>query len=298
MIHLAAAFGVFLISFSAVFVRLASVEPITAAFFRSFYALPVLFIINRWRSADGRSARDRGVAVAAGAMLGVDLIFWHHAIDHIRTGLATVMGNTQVIFVGLMAWWLHGERPTRWALALIPVVFTGVILVSGLGRSDAYGADPSRGVIFGVLTALAYTAYLMMLRASGRSQGSPVGPLLDATFGAAVASLFFGLVLGDFQIVPHWPAHGWLLALAMVSQVFGWLLITRALPRLPALETSVLLLMQPMLTVLWGRLMFDELLSPIQWTGVGCVLLGIGALSLAGSVSPKVPDAAIRVTAD
>lgn len=285
MIRLAAAFGVFLISFSAIFVRLAHVEPITAAFFRSLYALPVLFVIYRLRGADDRPPKTRALAISAGAMLGIDLVFWHHAIDHIGAGLATVMGNTQVVFVGLMAWWLYGERPSRWSWVLTPVIFTGVVLVSGLGRDDAYGADPGRGVIFGVLTALAYTAYLMMLRASGSAGKSPVGPLLDATFGAAAASLVLGLVLGGFNPEPHWPAHGWLFALAMVSQVFGWLLITKALPQLPALETSVLLLMQPMLTVLWGRLLFAELLSPVQWAGVGCVLVGVGALSFSGSVA-------------
>ena len=297
MTRLAAAFGVCLISFSAVFVRLASVEPITAAFFRGFYALPVLFLIYR-RLGQERPFKERRLAILAGCMLGIDLIVWHHAIDYIGTGLATVMGNTQVVFVGLIAWWLYGERPSRGALVLIPMVFAGVVLVSGLGRDDAYGADPARGVVFGILTGLAYTAYLLMLRASGKGfegrPSSPVGPLLDATLGATGASLFFGVVLGGFDPVPHWPAHGWLLALAMVSQVFGWLLITEALPRLPALETSVLLLLQPMLTVLWGRLLFTELLSTVQWLGVAFVLLGVGALSIAGSVDRKTEEADVE----
>lgn len=291
MIRLAACFGVFLISFSAVFVRLAHVEPITAAFFRSLYALPFLIVLSLAKGPDPRTLRERAVGLGAGAMLGIDLVFWHHAIDHIGTGLATVLGNTQVVFVGLMAWWLYGERPSRQALGLIPLVFTGVVLVSGLGRSDAYGADPMRGVMFGVLTALAYTGYLLILRIANRRQGSPVGPLLDATLGAGLATLILGLVLGDFNPRPHWPAHGWLAALALVSQVFGWLLITKALPKLPALETSVLLLMQPMLTVLWGRLLFAEYLSTVQWWGIACVLLGVGALSVFGSVAEETAEA-------
>lgn len=289
MIRLAAAFGVFLISFSAIFVRLASVEPITAAFFRGLYALPILLLIYKLKGTDHRQGRERRVAFLAGAMLGIDLIFWHHAIDHIGAGLATVMGNTQVVFVGLFAWWLYGERPSGGALALVPVIFGGVILVSGLGRQDAYGADPAKGVAFGLATALAYTAYLMLLRASGSRRGPSAGPLLDATFGAAVATLLLGLGLGGLDLEPHWPAHGWLLALALVSQVFGWLLITDALPRLPALETSVLLLLQPMATVLWGRLLFDEILSTVQWGGVLCIVAGVGALSVIGAVRSPPP---------
>jgi drug/metabolite transporter (DMT)-like permease len=83
---------------------------------------------------------------------------------------------------------------------------------------------------------------------------------------------------------PTWPAHGWLLALAVGSQVIGWLLIAIALPRLAALETSVLLLLQPALTVLWARLIFAELLSNLQWLGVLLVLGGIGVVSMRGIV--------------
>lgn len=285
MIRLAAVLGVFFISFSAIFVRLADVEPITAAFFRALYALPILAVIYLLKGRpDPRPRRDRWTACLAGAMLGVDLIFWHHAIEHIGAGLSTVMGNTQVVFVGLTAWWLYGERPSRSAFGLIPLIFVGVVLVTGLGRGDAYGSDPAKGVMFGILTALAYTAFLMLLRAAGKTQGPSVGPLLDATFGAAAATLILGLALGNFSLAVHWPAHGWIVALALVSQVFGWLLITDALPKLPALETSVLLLLQPMMTMLWGFLIFAEILSPVQWAGVLCIVLGVGTLSMVGSV--------------
>ena len=48
-------------------------------------------------------------------MFAADLTFWHHSIDAVGAGLATVLGNIQVVFVGLLAWAL-GERPTtaRW----------------------------------------------------------------------------------------------------------------------------------------------------------------------------------------
>lgn len=288
MVRLVALCGVFLISFSAVFVRLASVSPATAATFRCLYALPVLVLLWRLRSGrDGRGPRERWMSFLAGAALGLDLVFWHRAIDLIGTGLATVLGNTQVVFVAFLAWLVHCERPSRWALGLTPLVLVGVALLTGLGQADAYGADPAAGVIFGLLTGLSYSAFLILLRASNRGLSTPEGPLLDATAGAAVASLLAGLVEGGLDLVPHWPAHGWLFAVAMVSQVFGWLAITYTLPRLAALETSVLLLLQPLLTVLWGYLLFVERLSATQWAGAALVLAGVGSLSLLGSVEKR-----------
>jgi drug/metabolite transporter (DMT)-like permease len=109
--------------------------------------------------------------------------------------------------------------------------------------------------------------------------------LFDASLGASLATLASGLLTDPgFSLAFTWPAHGWLILLALGPQVVGWLLILTALPRLPALETSVMLLAQPMLTVVWGRLLFAERLSWVQAGGVALVLAGILALSLAASV--------------
>jgi len=291
--RLAAALGVLVISFSAIWVRLAAVSPATAAFFRSAYAvLPLLLLVvigaQSARRVGGRAERRgwrvRSLAVLAGALLGADLVFWHAAIEHIGAGLATVLGNTQVVFVGAVAWLVHRERPSPTALATVPVVFAGVVLISGLGRADAYGQEPALGVLLGLCTALTYTAFLLIFRHANRAQGPVAGPLLDATLGAALAAWIAGQWESGFSLTPSWPEHGWLLVLALGSQVLGWLLISTALPRLAALETSVTLLLQPALTVLWAQILFQERLSPFQWLGAGLVLGGVGWLSIRGAV--------------
>ena len=290
MTHLAALAGILSISFSAIFVRLANVSPDTASFFRAAYALPALALAYlAFRRRDRRTPRERWLAFAAGLFLALDFAFWHRAIVDIGAGLATVIGNTQVVFVGVFAWLFLRERPTRLAFALVPVVFLGVLLISGLGDDDAFGKNPLAGVWFGVLTALMYTGFLVLLRRSNRGLSPPGGPLLDATAGAFLGVAIIAPVFDrHFSIAPEWPSHGWLIALALVAQVIGWLLISSALPRLPSLETSVMLLLQPMLTVLWAYLLFDEVLSLVQWGGVALVLGGIATLAAKGSVEPDV----------
>lgn len=290
MTHLLALAGIVSISFSAIFVRLANVSPDTASFFRAAYALPALAIAYlAFRKRDQRTPRERWLAFSAGLFLALDFAFWHRAIVDIGAGLATVIGNTQVVFVGVFAWLFLRERPTRLAFALIPVVFAGVVLISGLGGDDAFGKDPLAGVWFGILTALMYTAFLVLLRRSNRGLSPPGGPLFDATAGAFLGVAILAPVFDrHFSIVPEWPSHGWLIALALVAQVMGWLFISSALPRLPSLETSVMLLLQPMLTVLWAYLLFDEVLSLVQWLGVALVLGGIATLAARGSVEPEV----------
>ena len=75
--------------------------------------------------------------------------------------------------------------------------------------------------------------------------------------------------------MPTWPAHGWLLLLAIAVQVLGWLLISISLPRLPAAITSVVLTLQPVGAVLLGIWILNEVPSPLQLVGVALILVGL-----------------------
>lgn len=286
MTHLAALAGVIAITFSPIFVRLSGLSPATVAFWRLAYALPMVTVA--WlvvRRADHRPLRARAQAAAAGLFLAFDLFAWHHSIARIGAGAATLIGATQVAWVGFVAWALYKERPSRAAFFVLPVVLTGVALLSGLGAEDAYGADPVGGVLLGLAAALAYSVFLLLLRHSNRGHLAPSpGPLLDATIGALAGSVLTALIDPEFTLVPTWPAHGWLILLALLCHTTGWILISGALPRLPALEVSALLLVQPAGAVMWAQLFFTEALSPLQWSGVAVVLGGILLLTLRGVV--------------
>jgi len=281
LIHFLALAGVLSISFSAIFVRLAGVSPVTATFFRAAYAVPVLAIV--WaltRTGDRRSRRERAFAAAAGLVLALELTLWHESIALIGAGLGTLLTHVQIVFVALVGWMLYGERPTGRTIAAIAVVFAGVVMTSGLARHDAFGAAPVAGAILGVVSGALYGAFLMLFRASTRSLTPPAGPLLDATIGTALGAIAFIAFDPHFSVVPVWPAHFWLASLALVTQVVGWLFLATALPRLPAIETSTLLLGQPVLAILWGVLIFAEHLSPVQWTGTVVVLCGVAMMML------------------
>lgn len=296
MDRLLALAGAVTISFSAILVRLADASPSTVAFFRVSYGLAALALLALAGGSGGRSARDRWTAVGAGALMGLSLTIWNYAIGFIGAGLSTVIGNSQVVFVGLVAWALHGERPSRLAFGAIPVVLAGVALSSGLGRSGAYGEAPLLGAWLSVLNAGVYATFLLLFRSVSGRAPAPRGPLLDATAGAALLTLAAGLLTDPgFSLRPTWPTHGWLLLLGLGPQVVGWLLILRALPRLPALDTSVILLMQPVLTVVWAYLIFREVPSLLQWAGVALVLAGVALLSLRGSARPA--PRAVRASA-
>jgi drug/metabolite transporter (DMT)-like permease len=281
VIHLLALLGVLSISFSAIFVRLSGASPVTATFYRGAYAAPVLLVI--WlaqRSGDRRGRRERALAIVSGLLLALDLNLWHESIAMLGAGLGTVIANAQVVFVAAAAWMLYGERATLGRILTIGVVLGGVVLTSGLARHDAYGAQPVAGAIVGMLAAVVYAAFLLVYREANRTPGPRSGPLLDSTIGMIVGALASAIVDSHFTFAPGLTSSMWLVMLAIGSQVIGWLLIGVALPRLPVVETSVLLLGQPVFTVIWGVLLFDERLSAVQWIGSAIVLAGVAVLSM------------------
>jgi drug/metabolite transporter (DMT)-like permease len=273
--------GAVIISFSAIFFALSGVEAVTGAFFRATYALPALALI--WlvrRKEDRRPGSRRLVALGAGLALGLDMVSWHTAIDFIGTGLATLLANTQVVLVAVMAWLFLGEKPRRRLRWAIPVILAGVALVSGVGQEGAFGERPLAGTGLALLAALFYSLFLLGYRQSNTGGAPAAGPLMEATVGAAAVTGLVGLIWTGIDLEFAWPAHGWLLALALGAQVAGWLLIGYALPRLPAAETATIILVQPALTMFWGALIFAERPSVLQILGAVVVLVGVANIAL------------------
>ena len=282
---LAATLGALVIAFSAILVRLAEVSPSTAAVFRCVYALPVLGVLAVVeRSRYGRRpASERRLAWFAGVFFAADLVFWHYSIAAVGAGLATVLANVQVVFVGLFAWLALGERPSGRSIATVPLVLLGVVLISGAVGAGAYGDDPALGALYGLATGVSYSLFLLVLRQSNADDRRPAGPLFDATLSAAVVCALAGIAIGDVDWVPAPESQAWLVLLALSSQVLGWLLISVSLPRLPALVTSIILTLQPVGAVLLGAVLLSEAPSAVQLLGVLVVLVCV----VAATVGPR-----------
>jgi drug/metabolite transporter (DMT)-like permease len=282
---LLAGLGAACISASAVLIKLADAGAATTAFYRCVLALPVLVtlaMLEQRRHGRRRLAPRLG-ALLAGAFLAVDLVLWNHAIAEVGAGIATVLGNLQVLFVALAAWLLLRERPHRGFLIALPVVLAGVVLVSGLADGAAGGGHPLAGIGYGMGTSVAYAGFLLILRRTSGGTAHVAGPLAEATAGAAAGSLALGLVFGGLQLAIGWPSFWWLLLLSLTSQTIGWLLITSSLPRLPAAVSSLLLLLQPAAALVLAAVVLGEQPSVLQLAGALLVCCGVLAASLAAT---------------
>ena len=96
-----------------------------------------------------------------------------------------------------------------------------------------------------------------------------------------------GAVVGDLDLTPSWSAQGWLVLLALSSQVLGWLLISISLPRLPAVVTSISLTLQPVCSVIFAAIILGEAPSTLQLLGAAGILAGLVIASLGRRAAPQ-----------
>ncbi len=269
--------GATLISFAAIFARLANVAPTTSAFYRMVFGslgfALILALIPRLR-AGLRQGWASSALIAV--FFAADLWFWHRSIQYIGPGLSTLLANFQVFFltaIGVI--WLREQLGWRFASGLALAV-SGLWLLFG---RDWAGLPPDYrlGILFGLLTATAYAAYLLSLRGFQiRAPGlSPEARLFQVGLCCALILGALNLIEGHSFAIPDRQTLLALIALGLLCQVLGWLLITRGMPSLPAAIVGLLLLLQPAQSIVWDMLIFGLRLSSAQIVGALLALLGI-----------------------
>ncbi len=107
-----AMFGGVVVSFAPIIYAISDANPLTGAFFRMIYALPFLALIIWFRGIDdNRTFNTRLIAIGAGIVFALDFVAYHSSVDWIGAGISALVGNSQVLIVRLVSWWLLGERP-------------------------------------------------------------------------------------------------------------------------------------------------------------------------------------------
>lgn len=272
--RLLAALGSLCISLSSVFIKVSHASGSTSAFWRCLLALPVLLALAaRERRKSGPAPRVL-LPLLAGTGLGLDFVLWGEAIPRVGAGIATVLLAVQVVIVPLLAFAFLRERPAKRFLAAVPVLLGGVVLAGGFAGSGSVGPDPVTGAVFAMLAGAGYAGYLFLIRLSGGA-GARAQSLALATISAGAVAVALGVPTGTLDLTPAPETFGWLVALAVIGQLAGWILISAALPRMPATTGATLMLLQPVGAVLLGIGLLGETPNLVQLIGCAGVVAAV-----------------------
>lgn len=274
--------GATIISFAPILVKCVDLSPTAVGFYRCAIGAIALLALSRRSGGRPRSAPASGsgafwaLCFVAGLIFAIDLAVWHRAVVWAGAGMGTILGNTQVFYMGLIGLVWHREALTaRYAIA-VPVAFVGVVLLVGVADGRGQGELYWWGVFMGLLTGIVYASYLVVMR-----KLEAVRAHRSTTLGLGLVTLFAGLgllVLGSIEGTLrriHASEFPWILLLGLGPQVLGWLLITRSLPAVPVSRSGLILLLQPLFAAILGAVLFQEYLSGLQILGGGLTLTAI-----------------------
>lgn len=172
---------------------------------------------------------------------------------------AIFLQDTAPLYVLLLGPLLLGERIARRDLGFVGLVGAGFLLLfAGAPAATATAPDPAWGNLLATVAGLTWALTLMGLRwlaAGAGAEGNVAlaGALAGNALAAAVAAPL------AFPLGPVAPLDWLLIAWMGVFQIAcAYLLLGAAMPRLPAFEVSLLLLVEPVLTPAWAWLLLGE----------------------------------------
>jgi len=266
----AAAMGI-----SPIFVRFAEVGPFASAFWRVFLSIPILFFWAWYESSKSdrkiRWKLDRPI-ILAGLFFSGDLIFWHLSIVNTTVANATLMATLAPVWVILFSKAFIGEAVSR--ATYIGLIFCLIGAALLIGSSFQLAPERILGDIFGFITSIFFGLYFLAIRVARRSRKGGEATFISTLITSAVL-LIFAILTAD-KMLPDTMNGVWaLLALGTISHAGGQGLLAVALGSLSAAFSSLVIFMEAVVAALFGWLIFDEKLSPMQFAGAAMILMGV-----------------------
>jgi drug/metabolite transporter, DME family len=186
---------------------------------------------------------------------------------------AIYLQSTAPLYLAILAPLLLREPTRRQDLAFMLTVGLGLALFFvGVDQPVESAPDPLRGNLLALGSGITWALTVCGLRwmgSAGAGRGSAAVAVVAGNVIASLGALPFALPLGSHD-TSDWALVGYL---GVFQIALAYVLVTRALETIPALEASLILLIEPVLNPVWAWVFQGE--RPGVWALVGGgVILG------------------------
>ncbi len=214
-------------------------------------------------------------AAAVGLAFAGSLVLFVTANKLTTSAASIFLQSTAPLYVLLAGPWLLRERASRSDLLLMIPVAAGLLLVfAGTGVAGRTAPDPFRGNVLALLSGVTWAFAIMGLR--WMSEHPRSSPLAAAVLGNVFAAV---LCLPFVRSPALIGAADWatLAYLGVFQVALAYVFLTRGVGQLPALDASLLLLVEPGLNPVWAWVVHGERPSGLALGG-GALILGATAM--------------------
>ncbi len=210
--------------------------------------------------------------VAVGAVYAVTMILFVLANKLTTAANAIFLQSAAPLFTLMLGPWLLKERVRQRDVVFMLVLAVGLVLFfTGGDQPSATAPDPMAGNLLGAATAVFWALTMVGLRGLGKREDSAGATAATAVVAGNAMAFLACLPMA----LPLGPTEGgdWLIIafLGVIQIGLAYALLTRAIRHVPALEASLLLQVEPVLSPLWAWLFHAEL--PTGWSLMACVLI-------------------------
>ena len=246
------------------FIKLVNLGPLATAGIRSVIAAAFLFATARRPRFQWSLAQ-----LLCGVAHALAMITFVAATKLTTAANAILLQYSAPAFVAVFSFWLLQERISRFDWASLAVVLGGLVLFF----LDDLSLEGSWGNILAIVSGVAFAWVHLLLRY--QKAGSPAGSLILGNLIAAVVCAPWAL--------ERWPdARSWLALLFLGTIQLGVsnMLYSRAIRHVRAVESAIILMIEPVLNPLLVFVFLGERPGPWAIAGGAVVFAVIGARSL------------------
>ena len=251
-------------------------------FYRYFFAALILGIIMKVRGYRFRVDRkEAGELAILGIMFAMSSVLLFDAYNYMDVGLASTLLFVEPVFIALILWICFREKISGWTIVSIAICLGGVMLLCNPGP----GANVTAiGVALVIFSSLTYAIYMVAINKSRISRL----PGVTITF----YSLLFGMIVfavqtQGFTAVQPVPS-GWLpwvciAGISVIPTIVSLITVAISVQSIGPVPVAILGALEPITGVLFGVLLFGEVLTFKALLGIVLIIGAVITLILTRS---------------
>lgn len=245
-----------------------------AAFIGSRFLLAALLLLPlAWLREPPPTRAQLVRAAGCGTLLGTSLLLWVTAISQSDAlGSGAFIMSVATLMAPLAAWAAFRAKPGRHYWLTLPIAIAGLLLLS---------SSTHWGVSLSLFWFLAAATTLGIQLAVHRHFAQSIAPTWLTCIQLAMTGLL-GTLLS--LLTEQWPeagvSHGiwgWFAASVLIATTLRYWLLTHALSKMTTAHAALMMLLEPVWTLMLSTLCYSEPLGGAKLAGAGLVL---GALVL------------------